>query len=245
MGVVALGMPTIRNPCRDAQTAFLRPTRRDIARMELVRGSSVGVPFSCGEIWCAALNERQHHDITHFAMIHDDVCPDGPWLDVLMEELDATGADMLSAAVPIKDGRGLTSTAVANPGNPWVSRRVTMRELLALPETFGAADVPWAETRCLLANTGCFVCRFGPWADRVTWNQHNRKTRIDRPGGSYSWVPQAIPEDWDFCRQLHNLGLNVLVTRKVKLYHERPEFTNQGPAWGAATDEWFLNHELR
>lgn len=244
MAFVVLGMPTIRNPKLDAAGAFQRPTQRGTPRIELSKGSSIGVPFSCNQIWCDALNERQHHSVTHFAMIHDDVCPEGPWLDVLMDVLDETKADMVSAAIPIKDGRGLTSTAVNNPITPWVSRRITMHELLELPETFGAEDVPWAESECLLANTGLFVCRLGPWADSVAWNQHNRKVRLDRPNGQYAWVPQAIPEDWDFCRKLYALGLRVVVTRKVKLYHERPEYTNQGPAWGAKVDEWFLKHEL-
>lgn len=243
--LVFLTMPTVRNPQFHAMKGFHRPTERNTPRVEFAKGSSIGVPFSCNILWAEALNEREHgHKITHFALMHDDVCPEGPWLDVLMDVMDETGADMVSAAVPIKDGRGLTSTAVDNKDdNTWLVRRITMHELHNdLPETFTSKDIPWADGG-LLANTGLFVCRFGEWAEKVAWNQHNRIKHLVSDNNKNVWMAEAFPEDWDFCRQLNRLGLKIAVTRRVPLYHERPEFTTR-TVWGEEHDNaWLMQAE--
>lgn len=219
-----------------AYEAFLRASKRGLTRIELRQGHSL-LPFCFNRIWCDALNYKRACPVTHFAMIHDDVCPEPGWLDVLLDELDATGADMVSAVAPIKNGYGLTSTAVDVGGNPWVPRRLSMTEVFDLPETFGVDDVPWREPDSrLLVNTGLWVCRFdGGWPEQVCFRQQDRIER--QPNGDY--VARTIPEDWDFSRQLQSHGLKVVATRKVGLYHGRQEFHNRGP-WGAwTTDEAF------
>lgn len=230
-------------PCRGghpsavAHGAFLRATRRDMTRIEIVRGHSL-LTFTFNMAWADALNARQKYGVTHWAMLHDDVCPEPGWLDLMLDELNASGADILSAAVPIKDGRGLTSTALDGAAGPWVVRRVTMTELYGLPETFAAEDVPWRESgACLLANTGLWVCRFdAPWVERVCFRQQDRVVFTE----SGEAVAQTNPEDWDFSRQAAALGLTVKVTRKVPLYHEREEWHNRGP-WGEhKTDEGYF-----
>ena len=70
----------------------------------------------------------------------------------------------------------------------------TMREVMALPEVFSAADCGYPD-RLLLANTGCWVCRFDrPWRFSVHFEIRDRIQWRDADGGG--WVAQAIPEDW-------------------------------------------------
>ena len=63
-------------------------------------------------LWCQAYNARRELGLTHFAMCHSDVHPDEGWLDTLLDEMDRTGADVLSAVIAIKDCKGLTSTGL-------------------------------------------------------------------------------------------------------------------------------------
>lgn len=210
-----------------AKGFYFNPGKVD--RLLLKHGSSM-TTRTFNMLWCDALNARADHPITHFAMIHDDVCPGDEWLDAMLEELEASGADMISAVIPIKDNHGLTSTAV-DTGDPWLVRRLCLNEVFSMPVTFSVRDVPWAETDdYLLPNTGLFVCRFDqPWVEKIAFKFQNRIVRM--PDGSFA--SQDIPEDWDMGRQLHALDRKVVCTRKVRLEHEHPQFHNK-MAWG----EW-------
>jgi hypothetical protein len=242
--LVALAMPRYARSvaCADAAHAYYFATKRGVSRMLLRKATSLGI--RCFNMLLAdALNARREYPITHFAMIHDDQAADEGWLDVLMDELDATGADMVSAVVPIKNQHGLTSTAVDVEGAPWIVRRLTMTEVFDLPETFGIEDIPWRLPHSqLLVNSGLWVMRLDTWADdifprdnptgaarpaRLHFNDHARLVQL--PNGEYA--SEDISEDWDWSRQIVALGLRPVATRKVKLYHERPEFHNHAP-WG-------------
>lgn len=116
---------------------------------------------------CEALNRRlAGENITHFVMLHDDVTPEDGWVDKLVREQLKTDYELLSVVVPIKDGNGLTSTAVSDPHDdfqPW--RRLTLHEVLTLPETFDITNIqPRPPGSVLLVNTGCFVLDLtAPW----------------------------------------------------------------------------------
>lgn len=242
--LIALMQPSsgLRVPNKGAAKAFYRPTLRGLDRIELEQGSSM-LPRVFNYLWTDALNLRSQHPITHVAMLHDDVAPAEGWLDTLLDEMEATGADMISAVVPIKTSHGLTSTAVNSQADPWVSRRLCLREVFNLPETFGVHDVPWREPgACLLPNTGCWICRFDqPWVERVAFRFHNRIVKA--PDGK--WTAHDIAEDWDFGRQLAAFGCKALATRKVQLEHELPQWHNRH-AWGDwPTDLAFLEYTRR
>lgn len=228
--LIALMQPSagLRLPHKGAAKAFYRPTKRGLDRLELEQGSSM-LPRVFNMLWADALNARADHAITHAAMIHDDISPEDGWLDILLDELERTGADMISAVVPIKNSRGLTSTAVDNLDDPWWVRRLTMKEVFNLPETFEAKDVPWnAAGAPLLPNTGLWICKFDPsWVEKVCFKFINQIRKM--PDGRFAGLD--IPEDWDFGRQIHSFGCKVVCTRKVKLEHEQPQFHNRS-AWG-------------
>lgn len=214
--------------------------------------------------WKDALNKQLYgQPITRFAMLHSDIIPQDFWLDVLLEELDSTGADLVAAVVPIKDGRGLSSTAIDDPQDKWdVYKRLTMREVDKLPETFSAEDAGFPD-RYLLANTGCWVCDFTkPWRHMVHFEinsrlafvlgadfpKRNLKAGDIVPAYTYdpemkgNFINQVMSEDWNFSRQLGRLGGTVLCTRKVKLTHigEFP-YPNHDGSWG----QWEVDECLR
>src|SRR5579884_509122 len=168
--------------------------------------------FNCA--WGQCLNDREKYGFTHFAMLHSDVIPlpyGQPWLDQLVSIQEDHDADLLSVVVPIKNDRGLTSTAI-DGDNPWCVRRLTLAEVFRRPPT-------WTEEG-LLVNTGCWVARLGEWCDQVCFRQQDRifRTREGRR------VAATIPEDWDFSRQARDAGARVYATRQIAVIHEFEQF---------------------
>jgi len=196
--------------------------------------------------WTTALNlQLQGVPVTRFAMVHDDIVPESFYLDKLLEILDNTDADLVAAVCPIKDPRGLTSTAIDDPEDDWeVYRRLTMKEIHSFPETFCAADTPHPD-KLLLANTGCWACRFDrPWRYQMFFEVRSKtvfvlKDRKIIPTTDYredmvgTFNNMTMPEDWNFSRQLGRLGGKVYVTRAVKLDHRGSyNYPNYDATWG-------------
>jgi hypothetical protein len=137
------------------------------------------------ELWTLALNNQAELGFTHFAMLHSDIVPEDGWLDLLVDEQQRTGADVVSCVSPLKSGEGLTSTAIDGDGEWNLSRRLTMREVMKLPETFGVEDcgVPdcspssphWNPNRRLLVNTGCWIADLSkPWVRQFHFRTEDR-----------------------------------------------------------------------
>jgi predicted O-methyltransferase YrrM len=227
-GVLYACMPCYGNGNKAAHRQFWSASidpRGPYAKMESQFGDQGSSLLADGfnVHWCNALNQQlMGNPITRFAMLHDDVVPESFWLDKLLTELDSTGADLVAAVVPIKDGRGLTSTAIDDPMDPWeVWRRLTSTEIEKLPETFGAADIATVFGAVhdnlmpeLLLNTGCWVCDFTkPWRFQVHFEI---KTRItfhvgeDWTDGERSMKRGTIIPNWqyrpgmcgEFCNQV-------------------------------------------
>lgn len=185
--------------------------------------------------WAAAVNLYEKGEADAFAMIHDDVCVEPGWLDTLAAEIVATKTDMLSAVIPIKDDRGLTSTAVDDTGDLWRVRRLTMRQIMAMPVTFGDEEAGGN----LLLNTGLWICKLGPWCRRGDGCgnlivRFNIKDEIRREGDQ--WVARVSPEDWEFSRTLRRIGLRLMATRIVKVQHAGEAVYSNDSAWGWEED---------
>lgn len=204
--------------------------------------------------WATALNGRESgKDIRWFAMLHDDVVPEDWWVRTLIDDLEASGADMLAALVPLKDASGATSTCIDNHKDnfSW-ERRITLTEAEKLPPIFTAADCGFAD-RMLLANTGCWIARFDSPIFQQTDEQGNLRVfftindRIRREPNSGLWQAQVEPEDWFFSRKVQELGGKVAVTRNVKLCHHGmipfPNFPIAGEVYGTKPyDEAFAEN---
>lgn len=183
---------------------------------------------SFNNLWLTALNMREQ-GFQYFAMLHADILPGNGWVDTLHAELSRLNADIVSAVVPIKDGRGVTSTAIDDPADPWEPlKRLTMREVMQLPETFTAEDAGFPGHRLLL-NTGCWIADMTrDWAEHVKFTIRDR---ILREGGTVK--AQTIPEDWSFSRQVQDQGGKVFATRKVELAHIGKAYYGNTQPWGA------------
>lgn len=232
-------MPT-HSPAVDvnAIAALTSPTRRDDYEIvtQIRQKSLLAAGFN--NFWCEALNAN----CDYFVMIHADVVPQAGWLDILMDEMKRTGADVMSAVIPLKDPCGLTSTAIGEPGNDWKPRRrLTMNEVYDLPETFDAADAGYPGD-VLLVNTGCFLVDLsGDWCRAVkpdgTAEFHftiNDRIRVE--DGRFEG--DVEPEDWYASRQWARLGVNVMATRKVALSHRGVTDYSNTQAWGSLTEDF-------
>ncbi len=216
-----------------ATGTFTATHRMDRAPVHCLRTYSTSLLTLCfNNLWCAALNERQH-GITDFVMLHDDIAPleDG-WLDTLVEERRRIGADILSCVVPIKDERGYTSTAFLERQSNRM-RRLTMTEACKLPATFDARMAGYPECS-LLPNTGLWICDFTkPWVEKICFTIRDKI--FQGPDGA--WLTQCFSEDWDFGVQAAELGLKVAATTAVKLTHRGGfDYPNFAP-WGTAKED--------
>ena len=164
-------------------------------------------------LWARALNTAKQDGLTHFAMIHADIAPDlsQDWLNILIGELEKHGADFISAVVPIKDGRGLTSCGIGDPADPWAPwKRFTMRELYSFPETFTAADIGYGD-KFLNHNSGMIVAdirkpvfrNVKPDGELAIWFEFRKRINVD-PTGKVKLVGES--EDWNFSRRLWEQG---------------------------------------
>lgn len=210
-------------------------TLRQYQRALIVQTNS-SLTHNFNMLWYHCLNDRERYGFTHFLMLHSDIAPHGYWLDEMMDVMNERDWDVVSVVSPIKDGRGLTSTAFDT--NRWRPRRITMAELERMPDSFDNADlleldgggrakwksgVPlYGPTGILLPNTGLMLVRFDrsrTWLDKVCFEFRNRIVREAMDDGNITYVPDFEPEDWRFGRFLHQHGVRYGITKKVKLTH--------------------------
>lgn len=181
--------------------------------------------YNFNQLWVAALNLRATKGVTHFLLWHADIRPLGAdWLDTLFDEMAINQADVLSAIVPIKDERGLTSTAF-DLGN-WQGVRLSQKQVWskAFPDTWTADN--------LLANTGLMLVDMRhPWVEKICFTINDRI--VFEKG---QWKAQTEPEDWNFSKQCHALGVKLFVTRKVVTEHHGSKAYRSDEIWGQAVD---------
>lgn len=201
-----------------ARSFYAGPTARPHRNLSVSSSSGTG---NLNTIWGRVRDEYEVGFFSHFALLHADVSAPAGWVDTLIGELDEHAADLVSVVLPIKDGRRLTSTALDT--DLWNPRRLTMREVFKLPETFG--EHPAGP---LLLNTGCWACKLGPWINDIHFRWGGDRI-VKRAGVS---VAEFQPEDWTFSRDMHKLRRKIVATRKVQARHigtvAYDNFTDQG-----------------
>lgn len=254
MAKVFLACPTHdgRIDVASAQGLFASATTRHM----LVVAPSLNslLSLNCNGLWAEAINQRNESGIEWFAMLHSDIGPEAGWLDKLIELAERHDADLMSTVVPIKDARGLTSTAIESNDlarGPFC--RLTLRQVRheAFPDTFDLeaaasaleslprplqiANVPRTKLVC---NTGCLVCRLDrPWCDpsRVFFHELNAIAQIDG-----RWQAIVWPEDWFFTGKVTENGGRVMATKAVRVVHRGlVEYPSDG-VWGPDVDEQSL-----
>lgn len=237
---VFVGIPTYDDRVHgDMITAIAAASLKFPVRVLRYNSSLLSMAFNA--IWSHALA----FDASWFLLLHADIVPTTPqWLDVLVGEMDRTGADVLSVISPIKDTRGLTSTGW-DWGSKFTTRRLTMKEAMDLPETFSTRETPHAD-HPLVINTGCMLVDM-----RRDWVRRFEGFSIDdtlveeecslchgsgcRHCGDRGWRKRVHvqSEDWRFSRWLHEQGCRVYATRAVQIvHHGHASFDNSRP-WGS------------
>lgn len=229
---VFVGIPTYNGWLKaQALDGILLASERHRLHYKPGYGSLLAMNFNA--LWCRALNSRRREPWTHFAMLHADIAPPPGWLDTLLTEMARVEADVLSCCVAIKDDRRLTSTGVIGPdGN---IRRLTVKEIHRLPQTFSAADLPAIGlSGPLVVNTGLWVCDFSkPWVEEVCFNVGDAIRR--EANGDYR--PVIAPEDWKFSDWCNRRGLKVCATTAVRPRHYgEGEYTVEPGECGWDTD---------
>lgn len=246
MANVFIGCPTYdRIEAGTAQALYGSATQQHEVCV-MINGKSL-LNNNCNTLYAMCLNERENLGLNWFAMLHADIEPEAWWLDKLIDEAEKHEADMMSVVVPIKDERGLTSTALMG-GNNRVYCRLTQRQVCnpGFPKTFdldtavnalgsipnGELCVEGVPRVALLANTGCMVLRLKPWADKLFFQT---KDAIIQEGGKF--VAWDFPEDWMFSLAVKANGGKVMATTSVAVTHRGGfRFRNTSP-WGTVARE--------
>lgn len=226
---VALGMPR-RTKLREdmAYGIAARSSSGECALLPFYAHSSL-LNHSFNSVWVQCHNFLiDGHKLTHLAILHDDIEPSPCWIDTLAKELDATGADLISAYAPIKSEQGLVSMATYQD-DIWDLQRFTIRQLARMPETFTQDDVKGN----LLLNTGCCLLRLrDPWLSRpedFVFDDRNRIVRL--PNGRLQAEP--LSEDWRWSDAIRRAGGKLAATRKVGLAHEGTKDFRNDTVWGS------------
>lgn len=210
-GRVFLGIPTYDNTLHTVAMMGVLTATKTHPLQVVCNGSSL-LAHGFNILWASAVAS----DASYFAMLHGDVGPDPNWIDTLIGELEATGADMVSAIIPIKSRENVYSTALAPMGGE-ATYRLHLDDLDKLPATFDGADLQRVSGKdgLLCVNTGCWVCRLGQdWNKQVHFAM---VTEINWTGADAHC--RIIPEDWYFSQRLHALGVKIVATQKVKVTH--------------------------
>jgi hypothetical protein len=250
VATVFLGCPTHDGRILDGCANVFYRNASQHHRVESFVATFSLLTANCNILWAMALNLYEAKQVDWFALIHSDVQPEINWIDRLIAEADAHGADLMSAVIPIKNEKGLTSTAISDPNDDcgkFIRLTTSQVRHPSFPVTFdgetavqGLRSLP-ANLRIqapagvrLLCNTGCMVCRLGPWCDprKVYFDEVTRFERINN-----QWKPFIRSEDWFFTGQAVAAGAKVMATTTLQvLHHGQTPFPNN-QAWGSPLDE--------
>lgn len=227
---VFIALPTY-NGYHKSQSLFGLMLASERAQICYELGNASLLDTNFNNLVCKGRNSRGECPWTHWGMHHADISAPPFWLDTMLGEMARVGADVLSAVVAIKDARRTTSTGTIEQNGS--IRRLTLKEIHKLPETFSAADLPIIGIHTpLVVNTGLLLLRFTePWADEFQFNIGSGI--LKKPNGKFSTV--MMPEDWNFSHWCNLKGLRLFATRKVFVQH-----WDGGVAWdnGVHEDGW-------
>lgn len=214
------------------------------------------VAHNCNFMYAHALNLREKLDLEWAAFLHSDIAPSQWWIDALIAEGEENDAQIVSAFVPIKDDRAVTSTAIKDPNFDWTPfTRITQKQhrhvswpktvdifqaanaLEALPEGLRVTDVPRS---VLQVNTGCCIVKLDhPLSEKLYFDQLDTIYHDGR-----RFVAKTQSEDWRFSERAASLGMKVVVTKVVRCKHfGAAEFDSHG-IWGQNRDDDCLIGEV-
>lgn len=225
MAKVFVGVPTYKNDLHaDVMFMALQATKEHQVLFSKADSSACTMMFNM--LLLQALELHAQGKIDYFLLWHSDIVPEAYFIDKMMKIMIEKKAEVLSAIVPIKDEKGLTSTALDEPVGDvplkWRPRRLTMAEIMQREPTFTDPK--------LLVNTGLLLIDLSTaWAkeiyfhfdDAIIWHHGKR-------------LPVLEPEDWMFSRDARRMGCKSMwVTREVNLRHMGDSAFPNDQAWGS------------
>jgi GT2 family glycosyltransferase len=231
-GLVYIGIPTYDGRVhKNLTTALQKASANRHPKTTSILTCSL-LPRAFNLLYAHALNERKN-GTTHFCLLHDDVVPEPLWLDKMMEIMADQEADVLAAVIPIKDDKGLTSTALDLPvgeGDPhWRVKRLTLSEI------YSSYESTFTHEKILL-NTGLMLVDLRkPWAEKV-WFAFEDQI-IPDPKKSGDFMAVGISEDWFFSRKARELGAKLYATREISVTHTGSRDYSNSSAWGSLKED--------
>ena len=236
--IVMLAQPRGATVTPEARDSFNAASLREhkggiaIARYSQNKGTAC---MNHNDCWAVMLNNRADAKLTHFAMIHGDVIAPAGWLDTLLAEMKAAGADILGAVIPLKDTRGLTSIGIENPRERFGTKRLSMAEVFARPKTF--------TDPAILLNTGLWLAKVADdkghpaeWCSKAWFSNDDDIVFRADVGPAGTWVPRFRSEDWNFFERARDAGAKCYATRVVELVHEYPIYHTRS-VWGTWAED--------
>lgn len=188
------------------------------------------LPRNFNMLYAEALNSRKE-GVTHFCMLHDDIVIEDYWLDKMLDIQERVKADVLSVVSPIKDGRGLTSTALDIPMTDFMGEYTPRR--LTLHEIFEKYEPTFTDEKILL-NTAVMLVRINnDWADKISFDFDEKI--VKNPSGNFEAF--GMSEDWLYSRRAKAHGAKLFATREVLINHLGPTKYYNAKPWGEWTED--------
>src|SRR5688572_12707397 len=132
MARVLIGIPTYLGQMH-ARVAHSLIRCSAKSHWDLAEVDSSACAMTMNTLWIQAIEMAEAGHIDRFLMLHSDIAAENYFLDKMVDIMDRTGADVLSAIVPIKDNFGYTSTALdeqmGDVDPKYRVRRLTMHEV--------------------------------------------------------------------------------------------------------------------
>lgn len=194
------------------QAACDRATRRYSLKKEQYNSSLLTKCFNV--LWVRAVMSG----CRYWAMIHADVNPPPGWLDTMIGDMDRLKATMMSACISLKNEERQISCAMCRPDTCEPHHILTLDDLEKLPPIFTGWNVnkTLGVDGDLLVNTGLWVADLSAeWVYRV-WFEF--KSSISWTNYKLAHISQAS-EDWLFSQKLHEHGVTVYATQKMRVGH--------------------------
>lgn len=216
------------------------------AAQEGVQGLRVVYHSFPTSLLCMGFNSGVAHaknlECPYFCLVHADIAPSERWLAAMLKAMQEYKLDAIHAPAPIKDNRGLTSTALAYSEDRWQARRrLTVAELRRLPPVFTIEDVQRhidPDAKALLPNTGCLLMECGEWFRK--WEGFAMDDRVAWLADKGKHDAATIPEDWLFGYEAASLGLRVGGITSVQVRHFGKHCWNSRDVWGDASDKSYF-----
>lgn len=219
--------------------AYLHLNPDSPLRITVERQQSSALCYGFNRCW-AAMFCHARFPFDYFLLQHQDIEPEGPWADILVDECEKGDFDVMTVYSPLKDDRGVTSTAYGSVEQDWeIARRVTIIEKeKMLPETATIEDFVKilgregiTGTPAMLANTGLMLIRC-------------KEKRIQiNPNAGWRMGPFSVglPEDkrgmWPWCFPGFRMHDRINFSEGFAKAEFIPEDWDSG--------RWFARHGIR